>query len=92
MTARYRSIRLEMFCRKGVLITKGKHLCQRFFFNKVAGLPATYQKIDPGTGLFLLSPVAASESTYLGLFMLNTGSIFYCSIRLHFFCSYLIFL
>ena len=38
----YRSSRPEVFCKKGVLrnSTKftGKHLCQRLFFNKVAGL------------------------------------------------------
>ena len=38
----YRSSRPEVFCKKGVLrnFTKstGKHLCQRLFFNKVAGL------------------------------------------------------
>ena len=36
-----RSSRPEVFCKKGVLrnFTKftGKHLCQSFFFNKVAG-------------------------------------------------------
>ena len=35
-------ILLEMFCKKGVLKnfakSKGKHLCQSLFFNKVAGL------------------------------------------------------
>ena len=38
----YRSSRPELFCKKDVLrnFTKfaGKHLCQRLFFNKVAGL------------------------------------------------------
>ena len=38
----YRSSRPEVFCKKGGLrnFTKfsGKHLCQRLFFNKVAGL------------------------------------------------------
>ena len=43
---RFRSSRLEVFCRKGVLRNfakfTGKHLCQSLFFNKVAGLrPAT---------------------------------------------------
>ena len=42
--ARYniRSSRPEVFCKKGVLTDfakfTGKHLCQRLFFNKVAGL------------------------------------------------------
>ena len=45
-----RSSRPEVFCKKGVLknFTKctGKHLCQSFFFNKVAGLrPATLLKM-----------------------------------------------
>ena len=39
---KYGSSRLEVFCKKGVLrnLAKftGKHLCQRLFFNKVAGL------------------------------------------------------
>ena len=44
-----RSSRPEVFCKKGVLrnFTKftGKHLCQRLFFNNVAGLrPATLLK------------------------------------------------
>ena len=44
-----RSSRLEVFCKKGVLGNfakfTGKHLCQRLFFNKVAGLkPATLLK------------------------------------------------
>ena len=38
----YRSSRLEVFCKKGVLrnFTKltGKHLCQSLIFNKAAGL------------------------------------------------------
>ena len=40
----FRSSRPEVFCKKSVLknFTKftGKHLCQRLFFNKVAGLRA----------------------------------------------------
>ena len=45
----YRSSRLEVFCRKGVLRNfakfMGKHLCQSLFFNKVPGLrPATLLK------------------------------------------------
>ena len=42
MLQKYRSSRLEVFCRKGVLRNfekfTGKHLCQSFLFNKVAGL------------------------------------------------------
>ena len=45
----FKSSRPEVFCEKGVLrnFTKltGKHLCQSFFFNKVAGpRPATFLK------------------------------------------------
>ena len=48
----------EVFCKKGVFGNfakfTGKHLCQRLFFNKVAGLrPATLLKRDSGTGVFL---------------------------------------
>ena len=42
MLQRYRSSRLEVFCRKDVLRNfekfTGKHLCQSLLFNKVAGL------------------------------------------------------
>ena len=42
MLQKYRSSRLEVFCRKGVLRNfekfTGKHLCQSLLFNKVAGL------------------------------------------------------
>ena len=42
MLQKYRSSRLEVFCRKGVLTNfkkfTGKHLCQGLLFNKVAGL------------------------------------------------------
>ena len=38
----FSSSRPEVFCKKGVLRSfakfRGKHLCQRLFFNKVAGL------------------------------------------------------
>ena len=45
----FRSSRLEVFCKTGVLRSfpkfTGKHLCQSLFFNKVAGLrPATLLK------------------------------------------------
>ena len=45
----FRSSRPKVFCKKGVLRNfakfTGKHLCQRLFFNKVAGLsPATLLK------------------------------------------------
>ena len=44
-----RSIRPDLFCKKGVLRNfakfTGKHLCQSLFFNKVTGLsPATLLK------------------------------------------------
>ena len=42
MLQKYRSSRLQVFCRKGVLRNfekfTGKHLCQSLLFNKVAGL------------------------------------------------------
>ena len=43
----------DVFCKKGVLRNlakfKGKHLCQRLFFYKVAGLrPETLLKKDSG--------------------------------------------
>ena len=42
MLWKFRSNRLELFCKKGVLKNfpkfTGKHLCQSLFFNKVAGL------------------------------------------------------
>ena len=42
MLQKYRSSRLEVFCRKGVLRNfekfTGKHLCRGLLFNKVAGL------------------------------------------------------
>ena len=53
-----RSSRLEVFCEKGVLRKfakfTGKHLCQRLFLNKVAGLrPASnFIKKESGTGGF----------------------------------------
>ena len=49
----YRSSRLEVFCKKGVLINfakfRGKHLCQSLLFNKVADL----RQRDSGKGVFL---------------------------------------
>ena len=53
-----RSIRPEVFCKKGVLRDfakfPGKHLCQSLFFNKAAGLrPVTVLKRDSDTGFFL---------------------------------------
>ena len=53
--ASIRSSRPEVFCKKSVLRNfakfTGKHLCQRTFFNKVAGLGA---KRISCTGVFLL--------------------------------------
>ena len=53
-----RSTRPEVFCKKAVLRIfakfKGKHLCQRLSFNKVADLRhATFLKRVSGTGVFL---------------------------------------
>ena len=74
----YRSSRPEVFCKKGALgnLAKftGKRLCQRLFFNKVAGLrPSTLLKrrlaqvfscefceISKNTFSYSAPPVAAS--------------------------------
>ena len=55
-----RSSRPEVFCKKGVLRNfakfKGKHPCQRLFFNKVAGFrPATLLKKSLWHGCFPLN-------------------------------------
>ena len=63
-----RSSRPEVFCIKVVLrnFTKftGKHLCQSFFFNKVAGLghifPCEFCEIPKNTFFYRIPPVAAS--------------------------------
>ena len=52
MLQKYRSSRLKVFCKKGVLRNfekfTEKHLCQNLFLNKVAGLrPATLLKKRP---------------------------------------------
>ena len=51
-----RSSRPEVFCKKGVLRNfakfTGKHLCQRLFFNKVAGQRLFFNKVA-GLGLQL---------------------------------------
>ena len=45
-----------MFCKKGVLRNfkkfTGKHLCQRLFFNKVAGLALNFIKKESLTQVF----------------------------------------
>ena len=74
-----RNSRPEVFCKEGVLrnFTKftGKHLCQRLFFNKVAGLRSAtllkkslwhrcffceFCKISKNTFFYRTRPVAAS--------------------------------
>ena len=51
-----RSHRSKVFCKKGVLRNfvkfTGKHLCQSFFFNKVAGAPATLLTKEALTQVF----------------------------------------
>ena len=51
---KFKSSRLEEFCKKGVLRSfakfAGKYLCQSLFFNKVGGLRQA--KADSGTGVF----------------------------------------
>ena len=64
-----RSIRPEVFCKKGVLrnfaIFTGKHLCQSLFFNKVKKETLTqlfffeFWEISKNTFLYRTSPVAA---------------------------------
>ena len=65
----YACSRLGVFCKKGVLRNfskfTGKHLCQSFFFNKVAGLrhrcfPVNFVKF-PTTLFYRTPPVAASD-------------------------------
>ena len=63
-----RSIRQEVFCKKGVLWNfakfTGKHMWQSLFFNKNAGLrPATLLKIE--TFSYRTLPVAASEAALI---------------------------
>ena len=78
----FTSSRREVFCKNGVLknIAKftGKHLCQRLFFNKVAGLAWNFIKkeslaqvfscefceIYNNTFLYRTTPVAASVNFY----------------------------
>ena len=54
----FRSSRLDVFCKKGVLRNSakftGKHLCQSLFLNKVAREAYNLlEKKDSGTGFFL---------------------------------------
>ena len=78
----FRSLRPEVFCKKGVLrnFTKftGKRLCQSLFFNKVAGL--RLQDWDSGTGVFLWILSNIQEHLFLpntsgGCFLLEQGHI-----------------
>ena len=59
-----RSSRPEVSCKKGVLrnFTKftGKHLCQRLFFNKVAGLRPQAYEISKNIFFYRTPLVAAS--------------------------------
>ena len=52
-----KSSRPEVLCKKGVLRNFAefteKHLCQSFFFNKVAGLVCKFIKKETGTGVLL---------------------------------------
>ena len=56
----------------------GKHLCQKRFFNKVAGLRG-YQKRVSGTGVFLW--ILRNFSEYL--FLLNTSGGCFCFFKVY---------
>ena len=65
----FRSSRPEVFCKKGALrnFTKvtGKHLCQSFFFNKVADLwPATLLKKETLVQVFSCEISEIFKNTY----------------------------
>ena len=65
-----RTSRPEVFCKKGVLRNfvkfTGKHLCQSFFFNKVAGLrPATLLKKKLWHRCFLVNFVRFLRAPFL---------------------------
>ena len=66
----YRSSRLEVFCKKGVLRNfakfTGKHLCQSLFFNKVACLrPATLLKMRLWHRCFLVNFAKFLRTSFL---------------------------
>ena len=65
----YRSSRLEVFCRKGVLRNFAKftekHLCQSLFFNKVVGLrPDTLLKKETLAQVFSCEFCEISKNTF----------------------------
>ena len=80
-----RSSRPEVFCKKGVFRKfakfKGKHLCQRLFFNKVAGMrPATllkknlwYRCFPLNFAKFLRTPFFTEHLWWLLLKVSNLG-------------------
>ena len=85
---RFRSSRLNVFCKKGVLRNfakfTGKHLCQSLFFNKVAGLRTLAQvlscefcEISNNIYSYRTPPVAASEGLYafFEFFFVNICSV-----------------
>ena len=69
-----------MFCKKGVLRNfakfTGKHLCQRFYFNKVVGLSLQlYWNRDSGKSVFLW----ILRNFWEHLFLQNTSNSCFCS-------------
>ena len=82
-----RSSRLELFCKTGVLknFTKftGKHLCQRRFLNKVAGLRSTsllkkrlcHRYFPVNFVNFLRAPFSIEHLWWLLLIMQNVNSV-----------------
>ena len=77
------SSRPEVFCKKGVLRNfakfTGKYLCQRLFFNKVAGLRRNYQE-----HLF-------SQNTSGGCFCTETSPFLFAKITFFFWQSFFLF-
>ena len=73
------SSRPEVFCKKGVLrnFTKliGKHPCQSFLFNKVAGLNLARPKPKPGQNSCEFCEI--SKNTFLHRASLVAASFFY---------------
>ena len=65
---KYRSSRTEVFCKKDVLRNfakfTGKHLCQRLFFNKVAGLACKFIKKESLAQVFSCEFCEISKNTF----------------------------
>ena len=81
-----RSSRQEVFCKKGVPRNfakfAGKHLCQSFFFNKVAALrllahmfSCEFSEISKNTFSYRTPPVAASVRTQILILLSKISNI-----------------